>query len=139
MLCVGASLFFISISQTSNPNLFFFRPNSTPSHSHSHKQRHLQLKHSKSHVVKSSNTSYEVGGGYSLEELNRNDRAHNQSSEDTDTSAQREALLKGGDQVISVLQEMITLVSCFYYFIFLTEVVSIINKSLLQIIVEEYV
>ncbi|WJX16491.1 Protein PEP-RELATED DEVELOPMENT ARRESTED 1, chloroplastic [Trifolium repens] len=55
----------------------------------------------------SSDTSYEVGGGFPLEELlNRNEE---ESNSNTDTSAQREALLKGGDQVISVLQEMITL------------------------------
>ena len=56
----------------------------------------------------SSDTSYEVGGGFPLNELlNRNENS------EEDTSAQREALLKGGDQVISVLQEMITLVSYF--------------------------
>ncbi|XP_058757181.1 protein PEP-RELATED DEVELOPMENT ARRESTED 1, chloroplastic-like [Vicia villosa] len=48
-----------------------------------------------------------LGGGFPLDELtNRNEK---ENSEDTDTSAQRGALLKGGDQVISVLQEMITL------------------------------
>lgn len=58
-----------------------------------------------------SDSSYEVGGGFPLDELNNRNESEN--SEDTDTSAQREALLKGGDQVISVLQEMITLVSFF--------------------------
>ncbi|WJX10040.1 Protein PEP-RELATED DEVELOPMENT ARRESTED 1, chloroplastic [Trifolium repens] len=83
-----------------------------------HQQQHFKLKQKKLLKVKnnrlivlssssSSDTSYEVGGGFPLEELlNRNE---GESSSNTDTSAQREALLKGGDQVISVLQEMITL------------------------------
>jgi hypothetical protein len=91
-----------------------------------HQQQHFKLKQKKLLKVKnnrlivlssssSSDTSYEVGGGFPLEELlNRNE---GESSSNTDTSAQREALLKGGDQVISVLQEMITLVSCFFRFL----------------------
>ncbi|CAL0324389.1 unnamed protein product [Lupinus luteus] len=60
-----------------------------------------------------SSTSYEVGGGYSEEELkerrNKQNPNNSDSDNDSDTSTEREALLKGGDQVISVLQEMITL------------------------------
>ncbi|CAJ2674735.1 unnamed protein product [Trifolium pratense] len=81
-----------------------------------HQQKHFKLKQKQLLKVKnnrlivlssSNDTSYEVGGGFPVDELlNRNE---GESSSDTDTSAQREALLKGGDQVISVLQEMITL------------------------------
>lgn len=52
-------------------------------------------------------TSYEVGGGYTDEELGRI-RTHQQGNQKLDNS-QYEALLKGGEQVTSVLQEMITL------------------------------
>ncbi|TKY68741.1 hypothetical protein E2542_SST05001 [Spatholobus suberectus] len=57
-------------------------------------------------VSSNGNISYEVGGGYS--ELERNERSGNEKSH-SDTSSPRKALLKGGDQVISVLEEMITL------------------------------
>ncbi|XP_021816468.1 protein PEP-RELATED DEVELOPMENT ARRESTED 1, chloroplastic [Prunus avium] len=55
--------------------------------------------------------TYEVGGGYPDEELggqekSRTTQEHGNSKLDT---AQYEALLKGGDQVTSVLEEMITL------------------------------
>jgi len=76
------------------------------------KQNLVKVKKKNRLIVLSSNsdTSYEVGGGFPLNELlNRNENS------EEDTSAQREALLKGGDQVISVLQEMITLVSSFYF------------------------
>ncbi|XP_056158242.1 protein PEP-RELATED DEVELOPMENT ARRESTED 1, chloroplastic isoform X2 [Syzygium oleosum] len=57
-----------------------------------------------------SGGSYEVGGAYPDEELDRRDRSGTtqQASQKVD-SAQYEALLKGGEQVTSVLQEMITL------------------------------
>ncbi|KAK2399244.1 protein PEP-RELATED DEVELOPMENT ARRESTED 1, chloroplastic [Trifolium repens] len=87
--------------------------NLTSTHQQQHlklKQKLLKVKNNRLIVLSSSSssdTSYEVGGGFPLEELlNRNE---GESSSNTDTSAQREALLKGGDQVISVLQEMITL------------------------------
>lgn len=54
-----------------------------------------------------------MGGGYPEEELDlqdRNGRPQQQRNQQLDSS-QREALLKGGEQVISVLQEMIALVS----------------------------
>lgn len=50
------------------------------------------------------NSAYEVGGGYPELEQNQNGKLH------SDMSSQREALLRGGDQVISVLEEIITLV-----------------------------
>ncbi|KAH1257367.1 Protein PEP-RELATED DEVELOPMENT ARRESTED 1, chloroplastic [Glycine max] len=49
------------------------------------------------------NSAYEVGGGYPELEQNQNGKLH------SDMSSQREALLRGGDQVISVLEEIITL------------------------------
>lgn len=66
--------------------------------------------------------AYEVGGGYPDDELGVQDRnkvAQEQGNQKLDTS-QYEALLKGGEQVTSVLQEMITLVgSCFSLFFWL--------------------
>lgn len=59
--------------------------------------------------------TYEVGGGYPDDELDAQGRrgvAQEQENPKLDTS-QYEALLKGGEQVISVLQELITLVSSF--------------------------
>ncbi|KAJ1384742.1 hypothetical protein SESBI_42266 [Sesbania bispinosa] len=106
---LGASLLFLVPSHTC-PNLVCSsRPTLTPSHPH---QLQLKQPNRKSQVIVSSSTSYEVGGGYTPEELDAlglNEMMnHNQRSE-TDTSSQREALLRGGEQVISVLQEMITL------------------------------
>ena len=49
------------------------------------------------------NSAYEVGGGYPELKHNQNGKLH------SDMSSQREALLRGGDQVISVLEEIITL------------------------------
>ncbi|KAK7350568.1 hypothetical protein VNO77_09334 [Canavalia gladiata] len=71
---------------------------------------HLKQRNRKNRVSASSNssTSYEVGGGYP--EFERNERNRNpKSNSDSNTYSEREAFLKGGDQVISVLQEMITL------------------------------
>lgn len=50
------------------------------------------------------NSSYEVGGGYP--ELERNAKT---DASQSDPSSQRGAILRGGDQVISVMEEMITL------------------------------
>ena len=64
----------------------------------------------------SPTTSYEVGGGYPDEELDlqdksgRTSRTQQQWDSKLDTS-DYEALLNGGEQVTSVLQEMITLVT----------------------------
>ncbi|KAK4268186.1 hypothetical protein QN277_024873 [Acacia crassicarpa] len=75
-----------------------------------HFQR-LQLKQPKRKTCFVSRTNYEVGGGYPEEELDvqdRNGRPQQQRNQQLDSS-QREALLNGGEQVISVLQEMIAL------------------------------
>ena len=60
-------------------------------------------------------SSYEVGGGYSdkepsVQEENKGRRTQQEWDEKPDPF-QHEAIIKGGEQVISVLQEMITLVS----------------------------
>lgn len=63
----------------------------------------------------------EVGGGYPDEELNAQDgiRATQEQESQKMHPSQYEALLRGGEQVTSVLEEMITLVSSFsYLFIF---------------------
>ncbi|OWM62746.1 protein PEP-RELATED DEVELOPMENT ARRESTED 1, chloroplastic [Punica granatum] len=56
----------------------------------------------------SSTSSYEVGGAYPDEELDFQDQFGEEGDQKLD-AAQYEALLKGGEQVTSVLQEMITL------------------------------
>lgn len=56
-------------------------------------------------------TSYEVGGGYpDSENAVRDKTSHDKFNQKLETS-EYDAILKGGDQVTSVLQEMITLVS----------------------------
>jgi hypothetical protein len=60
-------------------------------------------------------SSYEVGGGYSdmessVQEENKSRRTQQEWDEKPDPF-QHEVIIKGGEQVISVLQEMITLVS----------------------------
>lgn len=63
-------------------------------------------------VVLSS--SYEVGGGYSQEELDIQDRNRKEKNKDNNQkkdSPYYEALLNGGEQVTSVLEEMAKLVS----------------------------
>ncbi|KAK7389307.1 hypothetical protein VNO78_24188 [Psophocarpus tetragonolobus] len=76
-----------------------------------HRETVLRLKriNSKNRVWASmnGNGSYEVGGGYP--ELEQNGMRGSKKSQHSDTSSQREALLQGGDQVISVLEEMIVL------------------------------
>lgn len=59
---------------------------------------------------------YEVGGGYSDEELFERYGAQQSktSVEDKLDPSEYEALLKGGEQVTSVLEEMITLVCIFH-------------------------
>ncbi|MBA0817338.1 hypothetical protein Gohar_028241, partial [Gossypium harknessii] len=54
---------------------------------------------------------YEVGGGYPDEELERTYKTQTQQLQGSQNldSSQYDALLKGGDQVISVLEEIITL------------------------------
>lgn len=58
-------------------------------------------------------TNSEVSGGYLDGEFgvqNKRSRTHDEKWNDKLDSSQYEALLKGGEQVTSVLQEMITLV-----------------------------
>lgn len=65
-------------------------------------------------------TSYEVGNGYPEPDFAVNGRksdANDQFNEKLDSS-QYEAILKGGEQVTSVLQEMITIVSLFSPFLY---------------------
>ncbi|KAL5702936.1 Protein PEP-RELATED DEVELOPMENT ARRESTED 1 [Ranunculus cassubicifolius] len=54
-------------------------------------------------------TSYEVGGGYTDNNNGANPQINGAKEENKLDSAQYEALLNGGEQVTSVLQEMITL------------------------------
>ncbi|XP_004498491.1 protein PEP-RELATED DEVELOPMENT ARRESTED 1, chloroplastic [Cicer arietinum] len=91
------------------PNFFHsYFPNLNSSYQRYLKLNKLKEKEKKNRLIVLSDTSYEVGGGFPVDELlNRNERES--SDNNSDTSAQREALLKGGDQVISVMQEMITL------------------------------
>lgn len=98
--CVSSNLF---------PQCFPTATSSQPCHF-----QRLQLRQPKRRTQRFvSSTSYEVGGGYPEEELDvedRNGRPQQRGNQQLDSS-QRDALLKGGEQVISVLQEMITLVS----------------------------
>lgn len=74
-----------------------------------HIQCHLQQPRSRNHLVRSS--SYGVGGDFPLEELvaqNNGSSSRGQENEKWDSS-QYDALLKGGEQVVSVLQEMVKL------------------------------
>ncbi|KAI3418278.1 uncharacterized protein J3R85_013884 [Psidium guajava] len=90
------------------PCLSSVRPHSQLSLSRRH--RFLKRPAKKSRLRCSSSGSYEVGGAYPDEELDPQDRlgTTRQGNQKVD-SAQYEALLKGGEQVTSVLQEMITL------------------------------
>lgn len=78
----------------------------TKRHTSSPLQFQRQLKQKKQHFLGLC-TSYEVGGGYSQEELDAIDRYRKQKHGDQSTdSSHYEALLKGGEQVTSVLEEM---------------------------------
>lgn len=80
-------------------------------HTSSPLQFQHQLKQKKQHILGLC-TSYEVGGGYSQEELDAIDRNRKQKHGDQSiNSSHYEALLKGGEQVTSVLEEMAKLVS----------------------------
>ncbi|KAA3458994.1 Chaperone surA [Gossypium australe] len=102
---------FPSCSAPNLPSLFF--STSVP-FSFSTPHFHCQIKQSK--VTKEQffcrvSSSYEVGGGYPDEELERTYKTQTQQLQDSQNldSSQYDALLKGGDQVISVLEEIITL------------------------------
>lgn len=91
-------------------------------HSHHNQKHYLGLQwrprppRQKRPLVASAAT-YEVGGGYPDEELDVQDRSkfpRDQGTEKLDPS-QCEVILKGGEQVTSVLEEMITLVSSLFF------------------------
>ncbi|KAK8498490.1 hypothetical protein V6N13_100090 [Hibiscus sabdariffa] len=101
-----SSVFFISPSCSSPnlPSLFF--PTSIAFH--------CQLKQpniKKQQLFCRVSSSYEVGGGYPDEEFSTAHKTRKQHVPDTQNldSSQYDDLLKGGDQVISVLEEIITL------------------------------
>lgn len=80
--------------------------------------------------LKASSATYEVGGGYPDEELDVEDRTkvpREQQTEKLDPS-HYDALLKGGEQVTSVLEEMITLVSFLLSHSFTFWLVSLLGK-----------
>ncbi|TYG62042.1 hypothetical protein ES288_D07G196400v1 [Gossypium darwinii] len=102
---------FPSCSAPNLPSLFF--PTSVPfsfSTPHFHCQI-KQLKVTKQQFFCRVSSSYEVGGGYPDEELERTYKTQTQQLQGSQNldSSQYDALLKGGDQVISVLEEIITL------------------------------
>lgn len=102
---------FPSCSAPNLPSLFF--PTSVPfsfSTPHFHCQI-KQLKVTKQQFFCRVSSSYEVGAGYPDEELERTYKTQTQQLQDSQhlDSSQYDALLKGGDQVISVLEEIITL------------------------------
>jgi hypothetical protein len=106
-----SSTLFAACSHTSPPianptisSFLFITPSSY--------QQHQQLKQPKRRrQLLGLCTSYEVGGGYPDAELNV--QGTSGSTQQKLDDSQYEALLKGGEQVTSVLEEMITLVSFF--------------------------
>ncbi|KAL5562209.1 hypothetical protein UlMin_031956 [Ulmus minor] len=96
-----------------SPNLLPL-PSCLTKPSHHRLYYHLQWRpkqQSKKNQLMASSAAYEVGGGYPDEELDVQDRskdAHEQGNGKLDPS-QYKALLTGGEQVTSVLEEMITL------------------------------
>ncbi|XVF81286.1 hypothetical protein PTKIN_Ptkin15bG0143500 [Pterospermum kingtungense] len=104
--------FFLPSCSTPNlpsiPSLFFATP--IPSN-FLHPHYHWQLKHPKRKKQQPllgcvSSSSYEVGGGYPDSDFDTASKTQDTQNLD---SSQYEALLKGGDQVTSVLEEIITL------------------------------
>ncbi|XP_059626273.1 protein PEP-RELATED DEVELOPMENT ARRESTED 1, chloroplastic [Cornus florida] len=96
-----------SSSNLLSPPLLFFL--ASPS-SHFPTHHHRQPKQSKNRKILAMCVSYEVGGGFSEQELRVQDRSRRREPENPKLdTAQYEALLKGGDQVTSVLEEMIKL------------------------------
>ncbi|XP_031252180.1 protein PEP-RELATED DEVELOPMENT ARRESTED 1, chloroplastic-like [Pistacia vera] len=88
-----------------NPSISF------PSHHHKH---HFPLLKQTTSITThthqwSLRSSYEVGGGYPPEDLNSPHKTHLFTADQSTDNSNYEALLKGGDQVTSVLQEMIIL------------------------------
>ncbi|PPS04394.1 hypothetical protein GOBAR_AA16266 [Gossypium barbadense] len=127
---------FPSCSAPNLPSLFF--PTSVP-FSFSTPHFHCQIKQPK--VTKQQffcrvSSSYEVGAGYPDEELERTYKTQTQQLQDSQhlDSSQYDALLKGGDQVISVLEEIITLIRlfCESFFRKLNPSSSVFTKTVLE-------
>ena len=130
-----SSLFFPTCSRTSpsitNPTISSFCFTTPFSYHRHHHQWQLQQPKKREHLMLSlcaNTTSYEVGGGYPDEDLDVQDGSGRKRKTTTTTqqqgnskldTSQYETLLKGGEQVTSVLQEMITLVTFFTLFYFL--------------------
>lgn len=99
-----------------------FLPPPPSLHTTAHKPSSLSLQNKK--TSSTIRASYEVGGGYTQEELDARDQRRTSRPQDTTTKdettswspAQYEALLKGGEQVTSVLEEMANLVRYYYYY-----------------------
>ncbi|MED6151477.1 Protein PEP-RELATED DEVELOPMENT ARRESTED 1, chloroplastic, partial [Stylosanthes scabra] len=99
----------VACSFTTACNLFRLygpAPSTSSHHHHHHQFLQLQLKNptrkSQLFVSRTSSASYEVG--------NENPKEANNNDDDSSSSEQeRKALLRGGEQVISVLEEMVTL------------------------------
>lgn len=82
-------------------------------HTHQGHLHQYRLQQHKKHRLLASSASYEVGGGFPNEEFDAQGRSgkNQQRGNQKLDSSQYEALLRGGEQVTSVLQEMIKLVS----------------------------
>ncbi|KAL4596900.1 hypothetical protein ACB092_12G196900 [Castanea dentata] len=122
-----SSIFFPACSSTSpsitNPTISSFCFTSPFSYHRHHHQWQLKQPKKREQLMLSlcaNTTSYEVGGGYPDEDLDVQERSGRKRETTTTTTAQQqgnskldtsqyETLLKGGEQVTSVLQEMITL------------------------------
>jgi hypothetical protein len=109
MLFAACSHTSLPITNPTIPSLLF----STPSYYQQY-QQHQQLKQPKKRrQLLGLCTSYEVGGGYPDAELGY--QGTSGSAQQKMDASQYEAILKGGEQVTSVLEEMITLVSFFCF------------------------
>lgn len=80
-------------------------------HTHQGHLHQYRLQQHKKHRLLASSASYEVGGGFPNEEFDAQGRSgkNQQRGNQKLDSSQYEALLRGGEQVTSVLQEMIKL------------------------------
>lgn len=121
-----SSIFFPTCSRTSpsitnrtTSSFCFTTPFSYHRHRHQWQLKQPKKKEQLMLSLCANTTSYEVGGGYPDEDLDVQDRSGRKRKTTTTTqqqgnskldTSQYETLLKGGEQVTSVLQEMITLV-----------------------------
>lgn len=93
---------------------FYFVTPPQPSSPTNHHHHQWQLKQFKKQKLLALCTSYEVGGGYSDEELKsrgKSVRTRQEPELPKWAPSQYEAIIKGGEQVVSVLQEVAKLVS----------------------------